>query len=494
MKKLLKSIAMLLVFAMLFAFAACAAPSTPSGSTPQGTTPSTPSQGDPSGSEGTDCSAIAGEYLLDGANLGMPMKWYIKVTADGNFVISTARDYATVKGEGVVGGKDGTYMFMYSDSTSEAPKTATFTMEGKNMVFSTNIPIGAASLSPNLDEGVYPTAKLIAHEDIQGTYLGEYEKVSAMAGTVLYSYALVLGNGLEYSFSSAFSMMGEVYTRTETGTFAVDGQKITFTALNVDGEAVETPAAVEGTIADKTIKAAFKLSAMASEAQEVEAHLGVYAQYAGTYTGFYKKQMGPMTLKYQCVLELDAFGGYEYYTVSASEPDVIDFTDAGTYTVAEDGKFSFLSNVEGATAVEGTLANYMMSTKFPISAMVSNAVELTLYAEEVSGQFTATAEINGKTYAAALALIGSEFALAVGESDAEGPAYVLTGTFEIQNAMMCTLVLTATQLTVGETEVTDIPSELATITAPVAESGINAELLFDLDDTALLGFQLVKMG
>lgn len=179
------------------------------------------------------------------------MKWYIKVTADGKFVISTARDYATVKGEGSVGSKDGTYMFVYSDSTSEAPKTATFTMEGKNMVFSTNIPIGAASLSPNADEGKYPTAKIIAHEDLQGTYLGEYEKVSAMAGSVLYSYELVLGNGLEYTFSSSFSMMGNVYTRTETGTFAVDGQKISFTVRSVDGEAVEAPAAVEGTIADR---------------------------------------------------------------------------------------------------------------------------------------------------------------------------------------------------------------------------------------------------
>ena len=214
MKKLVKMIAMLMVFAMLFAFAAC----TPAETDNTDPKPSAPAE------ENNAYAAIAGEYLLDGSNLGMPMKWYIKVAADGKFVIATARDYATVKGEGVVGSKDGTYMFVYSDSTTESPKTATFTMDGKNMVFSTSIPIGAASLSPNVDEGKYPTAKIIACEELQGSYLGEYEKESAMAGSVLYSYELVLGNGMEYTFSSSFSMMGTVYTRTETGSFAVDGE------------------------------------------------------------------------------------------------------------------------------------------------------------------------------------------------------------------------------------------------------------------------------
>ena len=253
MKTMLRIMAMLLVFVMLFAFAGCA----PTSSDPDATTP----QGNDPGQDGKDYSAIAGEYLLDGANLGMPMKWYIKVTADGKFVIATTREYTAVKGEGSVGSKDGTYMFVYSDSTAEAPKTATFTIENKNLIFSTNVPIGAASVSPNLEEGKYPTAKIIAHEDIQGTYLGEYEKVSAMAGNVLYSYELTLGNGMEYTFSSSFAMMGGTYTRTETGTFAIDGSKISFTALAVDGEAVEAPAAVDGTIADNTITAAFTASA-----------------------------------------------------------------------------------------------------------------------------------------------------------------------------------------------------------------------------------------
>ena len=488
MKTMLRMMAMLLVFAMLFAFAACAPKTNDNPSTTTGP------DADPTEPENNNdaCAAIAGEYLLDGSNLGMPMKWYIKVTADGKFVIATARDYAAVKGEGTVGSKDGTYMFVYSDSTSETPKPATFTMEGKNMVFSTSIPIGAASLSPNMDEGKYPTAKIIACEDIQGTYLGEYVKESAMAGTVAYSFELTLGNGMEYTFSSSFSMMGSSFTRTETGSFAVDGSKISFTAMSVDGEAVEAPAAVDGTIADKTIKAPFKLSMMASEAQEIEARLGVYAEQAGVYSGVYEKQMGPMTLSYLTKLELDAFGGYKFSTASASEPDSVDYTEEGTYTVAGD-KFTFQSSAEGAAAVEGTLANYVMSVKFPISQMVPNAVDLSLYAKEVSGSFSATATSEAeKTYTATLNMLGNAFTLTVTEDGAAAPAYVAKGTFEIQKAMLCSLVMTTTELTAGGAAVAEIPAELATISAPVAESGINAELLFDLDDTAVLGFQLVK--
>ena len=478
MKNLSKVIAMLLVFAMVFAFAAC--------------TPTDQGSGEPQTPAADAYKEIAGEYLLDGSNLGMPMKWYIKIAADGKFVIATTREYTAIKGEGNVGSKDGTYMLVYSDSTAETPKTATFTMKDKNMVFSTSIPIGAASLSPNLDENQYPTAKIIACEDIQGVYLGEYEKVSAMAGTVLYSYELVLGNGLEYTFSSSFSMMGSSFTRTETGTFAVDGQKITFTALSVDGEAVETPAAVEGTITDKTVKAPFKLSTMASEAQEVEARLGIYADQAGTYTGLYEKAMGPMVLSYLAELELDAFGGYKFATYSTSAPETADYTEEGTYTIGADGKFTFQSSVEGAAAMEATLANYVLAAKFPITQMVPNAVDLKLFAEEVSGQFTGTATNNDKTYTASLKLQGNTFVLTVTEDGAAAAAYEAKGTFEIQKAMLCSVVMTTTELTANGAAVTQIPTELATVSAPVAESGINAELLFDLNDAAVLGFQLTK--
>lgn len=485
MKKLFKMISVLLALAMLLSFAGCGpkTPADPTDSNPAD--PTNPAAND-------EFAAIAGEYELDGADLGMPIKWYIKITADGKFVISTNRNYTTLKGEGSVGGKDGTYMFMYADSTQENPKTATFTVEGKNLVFSTRVPIGSAGVDANHEEGKYPTAKLIACEDILGSYLGEYEKVSAMAGTVLYSYELVLDYGLEYTFSSSFSMDGSIYTRVEIGNFAVNGSEISFTATEVDGEAVEAPATLNGTIADQTIKAPFKLSKMASEPQEVEARLGVYAEYAGTYTGLYEKAMGPMVLSYKTVLKLDAFGGYQFSTISTAEGEV-DYTEEGTYTVA-DGKFAFTSNAEGAAAVEGTLANYVMNVKFPISSMVPNAVDLALYAEEVSGEFSCTGVVNDKNYVAHLVLQGNNFVLTVGEEGAETPAYVAKGTFEIQKAMNTNVVLTTVELLAGDGTAVEIPAELATVSAPVAESGINANLLFDLDDAAVVGFQLEKVA
>lgn len=78
------------------------------------------------------------------------------------------------------------------------------------------------------------------------------------------------------------------------------------------------------------------------------------------------------------------------------------------------------------------------------------------------------------------------------EEGAQEPAYTIQGTFEIQKSMLCSLVMTTSELIVNGAAVAEIPAELATISAPVAESGINAELLFDLDDAALLGFQLTK--
>jgi hypothetical protein len=230
---------------------------------------------------------------------------------------------------------------------------------------------------------------------------------------------------------------------------------------------------------------------MASEAQEIEAKLGVYAEQAGVYAGLYEKQMGPMTLSYLTKLELDAFGGYKFSTASSSDPETVDYSEEGTYTVA-DGKFTFQSSAEGAAAVEGTLVNYVMQAKFPISQMVPTAVDLSLYAEEVSGKFSGTATNNEKTYTATLELLGNAFVLTVNEDGATEPAYVAKGTFEIQKAMLCSVVLTTAELTANGAAVTEIPAELATVSAPVAEAGINAELLFDLDDAAVLGFQLTK--
>jgi hypothetical protein len=101
--------------------------------------------------------------------------------------------------------------------------------------------------------------------------------------------------------------------------------------------------------------------------------------------------------------------------------------------------------------------------------------------------------VNEKNYVANLVLQGNNFVLTVGQEGAEAPAYVAKGTFEIQAAMGLTnVVLKTVELTAGDGTAVEIPAELATVSAPVAESGINANLLFDLDDAATVGFDLKK--
>lgn len=471
MKKTLRflSVALVLVMAVC-ALCACPAPGEDPGNNPPA----------------ASYAEIAGEYYLDAADLGMPMAWYVKVTADGNFTIATARTYAdnTIKGKGTVGkSADGsTYMFLYEDSTTEKPKTATFTVVDKNLVFSTSVPVGAASVSPKTEGDVttYPTAKIIGAEEILGTYIGEYNKTTGM-GSVLYSYELTLGYGYTYTFESSFAMMGNTYTRTETGKFTVDGANLTFTA---DAEGA-TP--VSGTLADKKITTSFKLSQMASAADEITVEFAPYADIAGTYSAMYTMQMGPMSLSYNTFLTLKGNGDYTYAAYSTSDMAEPSYTESGKFTV--DGKtVTFTSDAEGATPVSGTLENYVLAgdeLKFKIES-VAPAAKMTFYADTVQGVFKATAAGEGEgaaEYAAILILGGNQFQLAVGQMDAANPNYSITGTFTVAKAMgAVTITLTSE----------NDNAALATITAAVSANGINAELLFDVEDTAKLGFQFAQ--
>ena len=486
MKNFMKLTALLLALLLVLPFAVACANN--NGNNDQN--PNTPGNENSDPTDSTKYADIAGEYLLDATNLGMPIKRYVKVSADGKFVIGTDRTYTSLKGDGTVGNSGDTYMFLYSDSTNEAPKTATFKFEGVNMVFSTSVPIGTASISPNAETGEVPVAKKLVHEDLLGTYAGSYDKVSAM-GTVPYTFELVLGYGLEYSFSSSFSMMGTSMTLTESGTFAVNGEKITFTATEKAGEAVAEPAAVEGTIVDKKITAAFKLSAMASAAETVEMNFATYADIAGTYTGVVSLMGGMAT--YDAELTLDAFGGYTYKTTDNGQ---VQYSEEGTFAVA-DGKLMLTSSAEGATAVEAALNDFTIVASLKVSSMVPMATSITFYSEAVSGQFTATATTEaGVAYMAFLLLEGNTYKLAVGQ-DEDHIVYACEGTFEIKTGMVNSLVLTASKICSSpsfsdDTVIADAPDEIKSITAPVSEAGINASLIFDLDDTAELGFNFAK--
>lgn len=487
MKKFIKLTALLLALLLILPLAV-ACKNGNNGDDPAATTTKADDPNNPGGTKYVD---ISGEYVLDASNLGMPIKRYIKITADGKFSIGTDRTYTTLKGDGTVGNSGDTYMFLYSDSTNDSPKTATFKFEGVNMVFSTSVPIGSASISPNTEENIFPIAKKIVHEELLGTYSGTFEK-SAMGSVVPYTFEVTLGYGLEYTFSSSFTMMGTSMTLTESGTFAIDGEKISFTATVRDDKAIEAPTAAEGTLAGNKITAPFKLSKMASAADTVEMNLASYADVAGTYTA---NIMYLGTYEFDAKLVLDAFGGYEYVTTDPTQNDTVHYTDNGTFTV-DGGKIIFTSSATGATPIEGTITDFTVTAKFKVSDMFSASTTVTFYSEAVSGEFSATAKNGDVEYASTLLLKGNTFTLTLAKADGT-IVYACKGTFEIQSGVVTSLVLTADKVCNNldfsdGSVIANAPDEVKVITAPVSNMGINAALIFDLDDTATLGFTFSK--
>ncbi len=482
MKKTLRILALALVFVMTVSML-CACVGTDNTTGPAGTNGNnggSSSTNKPDGPQNpTDkYASIAGEYYLDAAALGMPMAWYVKVSANGDFVIANKRDYETaanIKGKGSIGDKDGIYMFLYEDSTPDKPKTATFTIDNGNLVFSTSVPVGAASVSPKEENGVttYPTALAIGAEEHLGTYMGEYLKESAMAGNVLYSYELELDYGYTYHFESSFVMAGMgTFTWTETGHFAVDGTKITFTPDAEDA----TPA--EGTIENKKITAAFRLSQMGKTPQEIEAEFAPYADVAGQYSN-YKSMMGT---DFYTFLTLKGNGDYTYAAYAAGEAGTT-HTDEGKFTM-EGNTITLTSSVEGVAPISGTIENYTISGdafKIPLYTGTPAAKQV-FHAEHAQGIFSAKSTTEGGVeYTAELTLAGNTFKLALTAAGAEAPAYELEGTFEIVKAMGA--------MTMNLTVTTENPI-FANATAAVSENAINIELPFDPDDSAKLGFQM----
>ncbi len=470
MKKTLRFLAFALVLVMIAsAMCACFGPSDNKDDDPQ-----TP----------TDKYAnIAGEYYLDAADLGMPMAWYVKITADGSFTIANKRDYETaanIKGKGTVGEKDGTYMFLYEDSTPDKPKSATFTVVNGNLVFSTAVPIGAATISPKVEGDVTtnPTALVIGAEAHLGTYIGEYLKEIPGMGGIQYTYSLKLDYGYTYTFESSYNMMGVAATRTEKGYFTVDGTKIVFTSD------AEDASAVEGKLENKKITASFLLSDKSSAPQEITADFAPYADVAGQYSSCTSIAMGPSSMNFYTFLTLNGTGEYSYASYADGTAEAV-HTENGTFTMSGT-TITLTSSEEGATPVSGKLDNYTLSGDglvFKVAGFINKTYAQVFYAEHAQGVFTATATPEGegaKEQKASLEVIGNKFILSVGDLAAENPTYTVEGTFEIVSAMgAVTMKLT----------VTTENAVFANAQAAVSENGINIELPFDPEDGAKLGFQ-----
>ena len=364
---------------------------------------------------------LAGTYELDAAPLGMPLKVYIIINEDATFQMSNKPVDGADKGKGTIGEKEGTYVMLYSDSTNEKVKSATFTLDGKSLVFSTAVPYGAASFSPNAEENIYPTALLMAYDEYLGEYAGTLQAETAM-GVVPYDVSLKLDKGAKAVLSSTFTAMGTTMTYVQEGTFDVnDGAFLMTTA---EGNQITGAVNADGSF---TVSAA--LSQMSSTPREVTLIPATTAAYAGDYTAV--KDFSMMGFNVTAKLSLSKVGTYHYVS-SIEEGEEDDYVEDGAFTV-ENGVIT-LTPAEGE-AVEGAYAAAVATLKLKIAAGVPMATELVFYGDKVQGVYTAEGEDDiGNTYATTLTLNpDGTYAIML---DANGaPAYDEAGTFRTEETM-----------------------------------------------------------
>ena len=281
MKKL---IALLLAFVMLLSLVACGgnsndptvaptdAPTGPASTDPTDPAPSDPDPADPAPVDVT--GTYKGAYEKAAMGSSVVYTYSIVLFDDMSYLFTSSfsmmgTDVVRLEnGSYAVDGSKITFTVQAVDGEIVADPTTTEGTIADGTIKAAFLLSSMASAAQEIE------AKLVdpALEAAIGTYAGSYEKV-AMGSTVVYNFAIVLFDDMSYLFTSAFSMMGEDVVRLENGSFALDGEKITFTVQAVDGEAVAEPTTAEGTLIDGTIKAAFLLSSMASAAQEIEATL-----------------------------------------------------------------------------------------------------------------------------------------------------------------------------------------------------------------------------
>jgi len=399
-----------------------------------GTNPG-PGTSQPSGGEDSAAKDIAGTYQIDATPLGMPLQVYLTIQEDGTFQLTNRLEGGDDKGSGKVGRSGDTYMLVYSDSSADASKTSTFTVSGKQLVFSTQLYYGSASFAPNTEDPqnvLYPVAKAMAYTEYLGDYAGVLEEeVAAMGATLTYSCTLTLGYGAEYTFESLYTVMGSEQVYTQSGTFAIESGKLTLTPE--EGEASE------GTISeDKTIAIQSLVSNQGTTKKDLTLKPATTPDQAGTYTGVKAMNMGPMSMTISATLKLDKLGGYTYLAQMEGEED---YTESGTFTV-NGSTLTFLSGAEGAEAVEGTLENGTLTCKFRISNDVPMATEIVFYADNIQGVFTAgsTSDAAAEGYASTLTLNpDGTYAIAVTKDGVE--TYTESGTFAASASPMGLAIL-----------------------------------------------------
>jgi len=414
--------------------------------------------------------AIAGIYQIDITRLGMPLVFYLRIDADGAFMLSpnTGFDPSESRGEGVIAESEGVHMMIYKEHTSDNPKTATFVLDGPNLVFQSTLPYGSSNIinsaeDPDNPEIIYTlTADTLALSEYYGTYAGSHS-VQAMGSTIEYAYTLTLGAGLRYEFASEFAMGGEDYTYSESGTWDVDGDQFMLYPANED--------AVQGTItADGAITVGVRASEMARSRTESLLRIATHADFAGTYVG--KKATAMYTA--EATLVLDIFGTYHYSAdVGMPEP----YEESGPYDVTGT-EISF--EPDGGSAYSATLENLTLTGKFRVIGNMPGT-DMILYSEAVLGTFAGSATHEDVEYSTVLTLNpNGSYELLI--SDDSGQAVIESaGTFQLQRGMTLMVVLSGME-----------PAPMCTVSEGGLNFSINLPGMTATSGMGGLGFSLKR--
>ena len=216
--------------------------------------------GENEGTEGTyvlTAGDYAVDYVKESAMGAVTYNYKATVGADGTFAYSVSFD---------MGGT------VYAGSAA----SGTYTLEGNVFTFTDsegNVTVGKVTADNVLNIALNASAMAktpyevffapVAYTLAEGEYTAAYEKVSPMAGTVVYNYKATVGADGTFSYTVSFDMGGTPYEGVSaSGTYTVSGNVFTFT----DTEGTVT----EGTVtADNTLTISLKASAMAKEPYEV---------------------------------------------------------------------------------------------------------------------------------------------------------------------------------------------------------------------------------
>lgn len=384
--------------------------------------------------------SLAGTYVLDASALGMPLQVYLIIDADNNFQWTNKPEGGADKGTGMIGGEGGTYMMLYSDSTADAMKTATFTMEGQNLVFSTRVPYGSSTFAPQTDDPenpIYPVAKKLVYQDALGLYVGSFEsEIPAMGVTLTYACELELKMGAEYTLTSRYTVMGEAQEYVQTGSFTLENGQITLESEGLEGQM--------GTYADGVIDMSAALSAQSKEPKPIKLQKATTAEAAGVYTGI--KDLSMMGFVANATLTLDAVGGYSYVSQIDGEND---YVEKGSFTVA-DGMITLLSDAADAAPVEGTLGNDVLTVKLRINEAVPMSTEIAFYSDRIQGTFTAKGQDTAGADVSSVLTLNPNGTYAISVNDG---AYAEEGTFAVFASPMGTSITLTSESGVESTGV-----------------------------------------